>query len=733
MNLQFLNPALLWGLLAASLPLLVHLLFRRRARPLAFPAIDFILRARRQTERRLRLKRILLFTARTLVLAAIALAIARPKLESAAAAAEAPRGPSAVAVVLDVSGSMSYQLGGGTLFERAKADAAEALASLATEEPATLVLCGAVPAPPEPPGFDKAALRRALDAAEPTAAFADLTACVGAAAQALSGSDAQAAMAKRIVVATDLTRAAWRFDQPPPMVRGPAGLVRPEVVVLDAARGAALPNAGITAVDAQPDPSVGPRGFRFQVELTNAGAAPLRDLGLQLRVGSGGDAKTALRAFAEVPSGAAARKSVAHAFAQGGPTPILLSLPGDALPLDDVRAMRIDVPREVRALVVDGAPSPIKLRDEAWFVESALASSASPVRPRVIDGEALATEDLSAYDVVFLLNVRAPGSKAAELRRLVERGGGLFIALGDQVDPDAYGQELGDLLPLQLHVVKTAVERGAVGAETRAARIAEVAWDHPALSIFEGTAREGLLGARFFRYVLTRPASRKGPASDAPRVLAAFDDGAPALVEARRGAGRVLLFTSSADRDWNDWPIRTSFLPAMQRFAALLAGALEERREPPTVAGAEKRIALGDGRKLVALVGPDGRERRGTLLAAEGLVEGAAGAAGLENPEGANEVRVRPGLPGLWQVKISDRTGERLDPRLAFAVWADPRESDTRRLADGELTAWLGGEKVARVDGEGGRTGGGPAVPLWSILLLLGVAAFLAEGLLVAM
>jgi hypothetical protein len=720
MNLSFVNPALLWGLLAAGLPLLVHLLFRRRARPLAFPAIDFILRARRQTERRLRLRRILLFTARTLVLAAVALAIARPRLQSAAAAAEPPRGPSSVAVVLDASASMSYRLGGRTLFEQAKQDAAEALASLSPEEPATVVLCGPVPAPPEPPGFDRVALRRALDAAQPTAGFADLTSCVGAAAQALSGSDAQVAMGKRIVVATDLTRAAWRLDQPPPMVRGPAGPVRPEVVVLDAARGASLPNAGITGVEPRPDPAIGLRGFRFDVELLNSGSEPLKDLALQLRVGTGVDAKTVLRAFADVPAGASGRKSVAHAFAQGGPTPLLLSVGDDALPIDDNRVIFVDVPREVRALVVDGAPSPIKLRDEAWFVEAALASPASPVRPRVIDGEALATEDLSSYDVVFLLNVRSPGAKAAELRRLVERGGGLFIALGDQIDPDAYGQELGDLLPLQLHVVKTAVERGAPGAEGRAAHLGEVAWDQPAFGIFQGTAREGLMGARFFRYVLTRPASRKGGAAEAPRVLAAFDDGAPALVEARRGAGRVLLFTSSADLEWNDWPIRTSFLPAMQRFAGLLAGTLDERREPPTIAGGERRILLGDGRKLAALIGPDGRERRGAALPGEGLVEG------------PGEVRVRPRLPGLWQVKVADRTGERLDPKLAFAVWADPRESDTRRLVQTELTAWLGGEKVARVEGEGGRPTSGAGVPLWSILLLVGLAAFFAEGLLVA-
>ena len=63
------------------------------------------------------------------------------------------------------------------------------------------------------------------------------------------------------------------------------------------------------------------------------------------------------------------------------------------------------------------------------------------------------------------------------------------------------------------------------------------------------------------------------------QVLATFEDDAPALAAARRGNGRVLLFTSTADRDWSDFAIRTSFLPLMQRFSAYLTGSLEEREE----------------------------------------------------------------------------------------------------------------------------------------------------------
>jgi hypothetical protein len=717
MGLNFLNPALLWGLAAAAIPLAIHLFFRRRPRPTPFPAIEFILQARRETQRRLRLKKVLLFVARTAVLAAIALAVARPRAERpGSAAAAVAQGPRATAIVLDASASMGYRLGGQTLFARARADALEALASLGADEPATAVVCGGDAPQAAVPSFDRAAVRRALDGAEPWGGHADLTACVAAAVEALSTSEVQGALAKRIVVATDLTAAAWRLDAPPPMVRTPSGPVRPEVTLLDAARGAALPNLAVAGVEAQPDPAVGPRGFRFSATLTSWSGEARADVPVLLRVGTGPEARTAIRAFADLPASGSVRKVLAHAFPAGGPAVVSVALPEDALAIDDARVLVVDVPREVRALVVDGAPSPIKYRDEAYFVETALASPGSPVRPRLVDAEALGAEDLSRYDVVFLLNVRSVGAKIGELQRFVERGGGLFVALGDQLDPETYGGELPGLLPVPLHVVKTAVERGAPGAEGRAAHLGEVAWSHPAFAVFTGEAREGLLGTRFFRYALAKPGD--GRRDDGARVLAAFDDGAPALVEGRRGQGRILLFTSSADRDWNDWPIRTSFLPTMQRLAAYLAGGLESRRDPPGLVGARRTVRLEEGQALAALVAPDGRERR------------AGSVAGLELARDGLSATFAPREPGLWQVKVRERGQERIDPRLSFAVWPDPRESDTRRLDAAELTAYFGGATHARVEGEASAVAGRRDVPLWSILLLVGVAAFLVEAML---
>ena len=722
MSLSLVNPALAWGLLAALVPLAIHLLFRRRPRPMPFPAIDFILRARRETERRLRLKKLLLFAARTLLVAAVAAALARPRLQKPEqASAAVARGPSAVAIVLDASASMGYRLRGGTLFERARADALEVLDALSGEEPASVLVCGgpAAPAAP-PPTFDKSAMRRVLSEAELTAGYADMTACVGAAVRALSDSGTGALLGKRVVVATDLTASAWRLDAPAPMVQTAQGRQRPEVTILDAARGAELPNIALTDLTAEPDPAVGPRGYRVTATVTARGGSrgsekkggePAGDVELQLHAGPP-QAPIAIRSYAQLPKGGAARKALAYRFPQGGPAALSVTLsPGDALEVDDARVVTVVVPRDVKALVVNGAPSPVRYRDEAFFVEAALSSPASPVRPTVLDGESLGKARFADYDVVFLLNVRSVGSKAAELREFVEKGGGLFVAMGDEVDADLYNAELGALLPRPLHVVKTAAERGAPGGSARAARFADVDWSHPALQIFTGAAREGFEGVRTWKYMLLKPVEKKGAGE---RVLVSYDDGAPALVEARRGQGRVMLYTSTADRSWSDWTIRTSFLPAVQRIAAWLSGGLEERRDAPSVVNAPRALSPGENQRLEAVVAPDGRETPPSALQ-----RNAAGAATFV-----------PDRPGLWQVKVEERGQTRLDPRLAFAVLPDPRESDTTRLDPQELTAYFGGATHARLASD--KPAGERAVPLWSVLLVLGLAAFLLEGLLLA-
>jgi hypothetical protein len=74
----FLNPLLLWGLLAASIPVLIHLINKRRHKTIQWAAMQFLLKATRESRGKKKLRHILILTCRSLAIAALAFAAARP-------------------------------------------------------------------------------------------------------------------------------------------------------------------------------------------------------------------------------------------------------------------------------------------------------------------------------------------------------------------------------------------------------------------------------------------------------------------------------------------------------------------------------------------------------------------------------------------------------------------------------------------------------------------------------
>ena len=96
----FLNPALLAALAGVAVPLVLHLLGRRQGKPVRFAPIRFVLASEKRLRRRRRLTNLLLLGLRVLIVAAAALAVARPILDTGVAAtAEAPVSAVAVTVI----------------------------------------------------------------------------------------------------------------------------------------------------------------------------------------------------------------------------------------------------------------------------------------------------------------------------------------------------------------------------------------------------------------------------------------------------------------------------------------------------------------------------------------------------------------------------------------------------------------------------------------------------------
>lgn len=661
-ELTFLYPYLLGGAALASLPIIIHLIGRRRAPIVRFAAFDFLMAVNKRLAKRERLRQLLLLLLRTLAILALVFAVARPMPKRAAVAGTTAR---RLAIVLDASASMGYTLGGRTLLETAKRDIRDLVSHLAPGDMASLIVAGREVTPIfQSPTLDLAAVRAAVEKVGAPEGVANLGIAIDQALAQL-GADGTGAT---LVVVSDL--AANSFVNLRPTAMEPP----PEVRLIDAAhRDApprALPNLAVTGVTVE-GTGESPSERRIRVTVRNYGSEAIAGAPLELRVGK----ETTQRVLVDVAAASSTDKTLTYAFAGTGAfrCEARLTAADSAYPSDDVMAFVVDVAPGVRVLAVDGDPRTTPYEDELFFFEKALA--AVPRGEPPIDLTIATREELTpdfvfdGFDAVVLANVGAlPAEVVERLRAFVAAGHGVLFTLGSQIDFDAYNRTFGDLLP---HPLRDLTKAADDVAGTPPLAIGDVDWEHPVLAGLGNAAQESLRASRTRSHfnldvggrIKTLPVLR-------------FDNGAPALVERRSvSGGRVLMLTTSLDVDMSDLALRSAFPALVQRTVRYLAQAIGAAAVDPVRVGDSAQLPVPTEALDVALVSPAGvRSEKST-------------------EDGARRRLVFGPLTETGFYTASIKTGDwQAAPRLDVAVNAALDESDWKPIIPERLSEALGGE-----------------------------------------
>ena len=217
---------------------------------------------------------------------------------------------------------------------------------------------------------------------------------------------------------------------------------------------------------------------------------------------------------------------------------------GDEFGDDNSYFFTVDVLPKIKVLVVNGEASDDWFDDEGhWFGLAVGGAATSPFELIAIESNEVDAAALNESDVAVLLNVGdLSTSQAAAVSDYVESGGSLLIAPGDRVEPELFNRQFAELSPATLQSQDT------LGREDYLV-IADYDRRHPIMRPLEGDWL-----ARFQGHWSLLPAE------DAD-VLAQFDNTEPALVERTFGEGRVILFASTLDLEWNNLALQGLFLP----------------------------------------------------------------------------------------------------------------------------------------------------------------------------
>jgi hypothetical protein len=539
--MSFLAPLFFVALAALAVPVVIHLIQRERKHVVAFPSLMFVRRIPYQSVRRRRIRNWTLLLLRLAALALIVAAFARPFVRRTDAAGAGASGAREVVILLDQSYSMAY----GDRWNRAQAAARDAVNALGPSDRGTLVLFSSRADVALRSTADRERLLAAIAAPAPGAGSTRYAPALQVAGGILAGSTLPR---REAILISDFQRAGWRGAEGG---RLPQGAALTPVMI---AGGGDAPNLAVTAVSLARSSFANQERVAVTAGLRNYGTNAVQGVTVTLDL-DGLDVQTAR-------AGVEANGSTSVTF-----PPVIVAprnmratvrLPADALERDNVFHFIVSPAPAVQVLVIDrdGARDATSL-----YLMRALAIGDAPrfEVTRRTPG-ALTDEDLRRAAVVLLNDVPVMSALAGRLHAFVERGGGLFVALG----PRATWPETSPNL--------LAVAPGAPADLTRgdAARVGALEYGHPVFELFRAPRSGDFSAAQFFGYRTVVLANRTG--QEAPsEVLARFDTGAPALLAHTVGVGRVLTWTSTLDLAWSDLPLKPVFLPFMHRVVRHLS------------------------------------------------------------------------------------------------------------------------------------------------------------------
>lgn len=649
----FLHPALLGGLAAVAIPILIHLLLKTRRKRLRFSTLLFFRRPDEQAKRRRKVRHWLLLMARMLLVTLLVLGFARPYLPNRKAApSNQPRRH--VVLVMDRSASMSAVDREGRRWDRAKAAALNALASLRSQDRAALVTSSTraetvlgLSAPED--------IVRSLNDLKPGQGAAELGESLQLAGKILS--NAGSGSTNTIYVVSDLQRNSCRNLGSYPMAQDTelkvlncGDLLAPNVAITELSlenRENAKPTASLANFSDEDAP---PFQFRFLID-----GKELLKTTLQLLGGGTTNVELSLPRLTAGWHSAEARIQTK-----------------DALALDDARYQAIYVPPPIRVLVVEGRQVPKLYDEESFFLICALDPAfgttnehnslfqIEKIAPPGLGAKLALRDGAAPYDLLILPALR---ELSAGLGKSVETyaraGGGVLFFLGDSVSANRYSTEFLGLLPAQLDEVET--------ANNLDWRLWEYDRRSPIFAPFRQPNSGNLSLAKFTRRFSLKAAEAL--------VIARFQDGVPLLIGQSLGKGRILLVNTSADSLWTTWPKHRTFVPWLHAAARYLAGRNDEsgpRPDAAFLAGTVTDLVLGPELKQTALKlqEPDGHEVPGMTDEAgvwRDLSWVSSGIYSLRNVEGKEIRRLAANIPVSESdlVAMAPAEFERQVPRLA--------------------------------------------------------------------
>ncbi|MFC1477009.1 BatA domain-containing protein [candidate division KSB1 bacterium] len=546
--MSFINSLYLFALIGAALPILIHLIRKMRAKKVKFSSLLFLKATPKELIKKRRLRDLILLIIRTLALALLAFAFARPFISEDRIPFMDEQEYKSVVILVDNSFSVRFD----DNFERIKAAAQEALDDAEDRDEYAVVIFNDEAQQVTSLSADIASHRNILEnVLKPSYRPTNFYKPVKLAEEILKSAEHRD---RRIVFISDFQNIGWTSQF--------------ENWNLD-------PNLTFIPVKIAPELPENSFVFDFNLKKSRFGRENIVEYKAAVRDNSAekmisdlelwlNDKQLDSQNIQDVQQNQAyfQQREVSEGSYQG-----FIATEEDKLPMDNKYYFSFDIEPLKSLICIDNGAS--ETFPDIFFFENVFdlgdESLFSFTRGARSD---LTRTRLMAHQVMFLPD---PRSLAAEqinaITRFVADGGSLIISFGNNFDSDLSAMLLREL---NIGRVDRAIE--CLRENATEAIVGEVDLKHPVFSVFARSGTGEIFLPKFRKYVKVLPDS-------ASKVLGWYDTGDPFLIERQYENGSVMVYTSSFSTSWCDFPIHEVYVPFLYQIAQYASAGEGDRRK----------------------------------------------------------------------------------------------------------------------------------------------------------
>ncbi|MBF8294062.1 MAG: hypothetical protein HW389_607 [Bacteroidetes bacterium] len=665
--MTFLNPLALFGLLAAAIPILLHLLNLRKLRTIEFSTLAFLKELQKTKIRRLKLRQLLLLILRTLLVLLIVFAFARPTLKGTLAGNLGSHAKTTAIVVIDDSYSMTVGDEHGELLKQAKQAAKNIVPLFKDGDEVFLLPLSSLEG--GAPGNANAVrdfglLRRHIDDIKPSAKRRSVEDGLRIAARLLAGVHN---FNKEVYVFSDFQQGVLSNETNEPNTTERLFPAEAQFFFVPVGK-RGLQNFGIESITIPSSIFERDKPFTVQTRIGNYSGNDVQDHVVSVFLNG---TRVAERSI-DVQKQSSLPVEFSVAASATGPVEGFVEIEDDDFQYDNRRYFVLQIPEHIRALLVGAAPD---LRYPRLALSARTSASESALVLDEVAPGRLSSVEIKRADVIVLCTSQGLSSgQVSELSAFVKSGGGLVLFPGAQIDPASFNALLAAGLTIPS---LAAIDRPSKpNAESESfIEFDKVELQHP---LFEGMfesrsdqspkrpSAAGLTAARTVESPRIRSSARFTLTPQSNPIIT-LTNGAPFLAEQRLGTGRLLLFAVPTTTEWSDFPMKGVFVPLLHR--SILYLARQDTRSDETLPGSEVVI-----RSSVATNGS------WTIRNPEKVDVTA-----MPTPQAFQQTLrfTATDQLGIYTVYAKDRILQK------FVVNLDPRESQTRKATSAGINTLL--------------------------------------------